>query len=117
MLKTILIACFAIAMLTVTAEAADVTGKWLGQVPSRGEAMAATFTFKVDGDKLTGTMTGPQGEVALQEGKASGDQISFTTMGGDVKILFHGTVAGDEIKMTRTREGGQAREFTLKRAH
>ena len=34
MLKTILIACFAIAMLTVTAEAADVTGKWLGQVPA-----------------------------------------------------------------------------------
>ena len=78
--------------------------------------MAATFTFKVDGDKLTGTMTGPQGEVALQEGKFSGDQISFTTTGGNAKILFQGTVAGNEIKMTRTREGGQAREFTLKRA-
>lgn len=116
MLKTIWIVCFAIAMLAVTAAAADVTGKWSGQVPSRGEAMVATFTFKVDGNKLTGTMTGPQGEVALQEGKVSGDQISFTTMGGSAKILFQGTVAGNEIKMTRTREGGQAREFTLKRA-
>jgi hypothetical protein len=75
--------CFAIAMLTVTAKAADVTGRWSGQVPSRGAAIAATFTFKVDGDKLTGTITGPQGEVALQEGKVSGDQISFTTTGGD----------------------------------
>jgi hypothetical protein len=116
MLKTIWIACFAIAMLTVTAVAADVTGKWSGQVPSRGEAVATAFTFKVDGDKLTGTMTGPQGEVALQEGKVSGDQISFTTTGGNAKILFQGTAAGNEIKMTRTREGGQAREFTLKRA-
>ena len=116
MLKTVWIACFAIAMLAVTAAAADVAGKWSGQVPGRGETTAATFTFKVDGDKLTGTMTGPQGEVALQEGKVSGDQISFTTTGGNAKILFHGTVAGDEIKMTRTREGGQAREFTLKRA-
>jgi hypothetical protein len=116
MLKTICIACFAIAMLTITARAADVTGKWSGQVPSRGEAAAATFTFKVDGDKLTGTMTSPQGEVPLQEGKVSGDQISFAMTGGNAKILFSGTVAGDEIKMTRTREGGQAREFTLKRA-
>ena len=116
MLKTIWIVCFAMAMLTVTAAAADITGKWSGQVPSRGEATATTFTFKVDGDKLTGTMTGPQGEVALQEGKVSGDQISFTTTGGNAKIMFQGTVAGNEIKMTRTREGGQAREFTLKRA-
>jgi hypothetical protein len=115
MLKTILVACLAIAMLTVTAAAAEVSGKWSGQVPGRGDATAATFTFKVDGDKLTGTMTGPQGEVALQEGKVSGDQISFAMTGGNAKILFHGTVAGDEIKMTRTREGGQAREFTLKR--
>jgi hypothetical protein len=76
--------------------------------------MAATFTFKVDDDKLTGTMTGPQGEVSLHEGKVSGDQISFTTTGGNAKILFQGTVAGNEMKMTR--EGGQAREFTLKRA-
>ena len=116
MLKTVLIACFVIAMLAVTAAAADVSGKWSGQVPGRGDAVTATFTFKVDGDKLTGTMTGPQGEVALQEGKVSGDQISFSTTGGNAKILFHGTIAGDEIKMTRTREGGQAREFTLKRA-
>jgi len=113
--KTIWVACFAIAAITFTASAADVSGKWSGQVPSRGEAAAATFTFKVDGDKLTGTMTGPQGEVALQDGKVSGDQLSFTTTGGNAKILFQGTVAGNEIKMTRTREGGQAREFTLKR--
>jgi hypothetical protein len=116
MLKTIKIACFVIAATAVIALAADVSGKWSGQVPSRGEAMAATFTFKVDGDKLTGTMTGPQGEVSLQEGKVSGDQISFTTTGGNAKIQFQGTVTGNEMKMTRTREGGQAREFTLKRA-
>ena len=116
MLKTIWISCFAIAALTVTAAAADVSGKWSGQVPSRGETVATTFLFKVDGDKLTGTMTSPQGEVSLQEGKLSGDQISFSTIGGNAKIVFQGTVAEKEIKMTRTREGGQAREFTLKRA-
>ena|ERR1051325_5453375 len=117
MLKKILFVCFALGILAFTVLAADVTGKWTGQVPTRGETVAATFMFKVDGDKLTGTMTGPQGEVALEEGKVSGNQVSFATAGGNAKVMFQGTVEGDEIKMTRTREGGQAREFTLKKAH
>jgi len=83
--------------------------------------MPTTFTFKADGDKLAGSMTGPQGEVQLQEGKIAGDQISFSTTlnfgGNDIKILYKGTVSGNQIKMTREREGsGQAREFTVKRA-
>jgi hypothetical protein len=103
-------------LLAVALYAADVAGKWSGEVPGRGGQTAATFVFKVDGDKLTGTMTGPQGEAALQEGKVAGDKISFSTMGANAKILFEGTVSGSDIKMTRTREGGQAREFTLKKA-
>ena len=116
MLKHILSTCLALGIFTVTLLAADVTGKWSGQVPSRGETVAATFTFKVEGEKLTGTMTGPQGEVALQDGKVSGNQISFSMSGGNAKVMFQGTVEGNEIKMTRTREGGQAREFMLKKA-
>jgi hypothetical protein len=95
--------------------AADVAGKWAGEVPSRGEMAKATFVFKVDGGKATGTMTGPQGEVALQDVTISGDQISFSSTGGNAKILFKGTVSGDQLKMTRQREGGEPREFTLKR--
>ena len=41
--------------------AADISGKWTGDMPGRGgETMPTSFTFKADGDKLTGTMTGPQ---------------------------------------------------------
>jgi len=108
--------CLMIIALAATALAADVAGKWTGQMPSRGETVAATFVFNVEGGKLTGTVSGPQGDVALQDGKVAGDKISFSMTGGNAKILFEGTVAGDEIKMTRTREGGQSREFTLKRA-
>ena len=95
---------------------ADVAGKWTGQMQTRGETVNATFVFTNEGGKVTGTMTGPQGEVALQDVKLEGDQISFTSTGGNAKIVFKGTVSGDEIKMSRMREGGQAREFTLKRA-
>jgi hypothetical protein len=102
-------------LLAAVVSAADVSGKWTGQMPGRDGATAATFVFKVDGDKLTGTLTGPQGEVPLQDGKVAGDDISFSMTGGNAKIQIAGKVAGDEIKMTPTREGGQAREFTIKK--
>lgn len=103
-------------MITALVFGADVAGRWTGQVPTRGDTVSATFTFKTEGGKVTGTMTGPQGEVELQDVKVEGDQISFTSTGGNAKIVFKGTVSGDEIKMSRAREGGQTREFTLKRA-
>ena len=102
--------------------AADITGKWTAQVPSRGgELRDTTFVFKQDGAKLTGTMTGPQGDIPLQNGKVEGDTISFDTTlsfgGNEVKFLYKGAVSGDEIKFKREREGsGQPREFTAKRA-
>ena len=93
-----------------------------GDMPGRGgETASTTFNFKADGEKLSGTMTGPQGEIPLQEGKVAGNQISFSTTldfgGNSVKILYKGTLNGDQMKMTREREGsGQPREFTIKRS-
>ena len=121
-MRTIQIAGMLLLMAGL-ALAADVSGKWTGDVPGRGgDTTPATFTFKVAGDKLTGTMTAAQGELPLQEGKVSGNDISFSTTfdagGNSIKILYKGTLSGDQLKMTRQREGGngQAREFTLKRA-
>jgi hypothetical protein len=106
-----------IALLAaVSVFAADVAGKWTGQMPTRGEMANVTFVFATSGGTASGTMTGPQGEATLQDVKVEGDKVSFSMTGGNAKILFNGTVSGDEIKMTRMREGGQAREFTLKRS-
>ncbi|HYW43609.1 MAG TPA: hypothetical protein VE959_12180 [Bryobacteraceae bacterium] len=122
-MKTMIRIACSLALLLAVAMAADISGKWTGDMPGRGgDTTATTFTFKVDGEKLTGSMTGPQGDVPLQEGKVSGSQVSFSTTldfgGNSIKILYKGTVSGDSIKMTREREGGggQAREFTIKRS-
>jgi len=100
--------------------AADVTGKWTAQVPSRqGGTREQSFNFKVDGDKLTGTISGRQGDIAISDGKTSGDTISFTVKmeygGNSVEQKYTGTVAGDEIKFKREGGQGPAREFTAKR--
>ncbi|HEY7543816.1 MAG TPA: hypothetical protein VID27_02990 [Blastocatellia bacterium] len=115
-------ACFVLAVAAV-AWAADINGKWVAQVPGRGgQTRETVFNFKVEGDKLTGTVSGRQGDNPISDGKISGDDISFTVVanfgGNEVKLLYKGKVAGDEIKFTRTREGGDqpGQEFTAKRA-
>jgi hypothetical protein len=122
---------FLAGLLAMTAMAADVTGKWTAQLPGRGgQTREATFNFKVDGNTLTGTISGPRGDMDISDGKIDGDTIAFSqTMefnGNTMKILYKGTVSGDTINFTRTREGGGgggdgrkgggSAEFTAKRA-
>jgi hypothetical protein len=113
--------CFVFAALTL-AWAADVNGKWSAQVPGRdGQTRELIFTFKAEGEKLTGSMSGQQGDSEITDGKISGDQISFTVkiniQGNERKFLYKGTISGDEMKVTRTIEGGNRppQEFTAKR--
>ena len=118
-----------VALLLVCAlgaVAADVSGKWGAQVPGRqGQTQEQTFTFKVDGGNLTGTVSSPLGDQQISEFKASGDDISFTVVRKvqdmEMKSLYKGKVAGNEIKFTMTQQGGMGgdrppAEFTAKRA-
>jgi hypothetical protein len=114
---------FLLGLLTLTALAADISGKWTAQVPGRGgQTREQTFNLKADGNTLTGTVSGRGGDMPIADGKIDGDTISFTqTMefnGNTMKLVYKGTVSGDEIKFSRTRDGGegQAQEFTAKRA-
>ena len=108
--------------LTLAAVAADVTGKWVAQVPGRnGQAREQSFTLKADGAMLTGAVSGRQGaDTAISEGKIDGDNISFTVKmernGNTVEQKYTGTVAGDELKMKRAGGQGEPVAFTAKRA-
>ena len=121
--KTLFLSMCLVLTLASLAWAADVTGKWTAQVPGRGGQTAeTTFNFKVEGEKLTGTITSPQGETAIADGKVAGDDISFTVtrefQGNSFKMIYKGKASGEEIKFTRTIEGRDAppTEFTAKKA-
>jgi hypothetical protein len=114
------------ALCVGTAVAADISGKWIAQIPGRdGTPQESVMVFKVSGGTLTGTVSSPRGEMEISEGKVSGDDISFVTvrkMGEmEMKITYKGKVAGNEIKFIREtpgRGGGAPKpvEFTAKRA-
>jgi hypothetical protein len=114
-----------------TAAAADVGGKWVADVLTRmGGSQMTTFTFQVDGTKLTGTVAARMGEREISEGKVSGDEISFAivekTRDTEQKTVYKGKVAGNEIKFgyqLQMPPGGMGgfipgppMEFTAKRA-
>ena len=119
----------AIMMFAGGAIAADISGKWTAPAtsPSGSPQGDRIFTFKVTGDKLTGTVITQQtvnatfevegqpkmvGKLTTQsgstleisEGKITGNEVSFVTvtrMGpNEIKTNFKGTISGNEIKFT-----------------
>ena len=109
-----------LTFLTMSALAAGIDGTWTATVESPRGTQEMTFVFKTEGAALTGTVTARRGESAIEDGKIEGDKISFKQIanfqGNSVTIKYMGTLAGDEIKMTREIEGrGEPREFTAKR--
>jgi hypothetical protein len=85
--------------------AADVTGKWTGQLTGPdGNSFPINYTFKQDGAKLTGSTQGPDGNtIEIADGKVEGDTITFSISfeggQGTMKISNTGTIAGDEITL------------------
>jgi glucan biosynthesis protein len=103
-------AAFALAavLAATAASAAGLDGKWQG---TQGEN-TLTYIFKVDGEKLTGTIENSQipGPIEIQDGKVKGNEISFNIkrdiQGTQIQANWTGMLAGDELKLTRTTAGG-----------
>ena len=115
-MRTAVYASMALLLLCVfTAAAADINGKWFAQVPGPNHLLLEpTFTFKVDGAKLTGTMTYPLGDqvykLDVSEGKVSGDDVSFVCVSKirdtETRWIYKGKIAGNEIEFTVEMQGG-----------
>jgi opacity protein-like surface antigen len=121
--------------LAGSALAADINGKWKGTIQGGGmggDGIEQTYTFKVDGAKVTGTMTDQMiTDGKITDGTLNGDDLSFTVSGsgqmGDMKLQFKGKVTGpDEIKLSLSfggmgdgggpgGPGGGGMEITVKR--
>ena len=112
--------CAAMLMLSATAYAADVDGKWTGTVDGLAGPTAVTFTFKADGEKLTGsTSTADLAETQIKDGKIDGNNISFTVTidfaGMPFMLSYKGVVSADQIKMS-AEVFGMPFEFVVKKA-
>jgi hypothetical protein len=102
------------AVMAFSVFGADPSGKWTASMPGRnGDTMSMTFNLKADGDKLTGTVAGMRGDTDISDGKVNGDTVTFSVLreynGNSFKTNYTGTMEGDTIHFTMTREGGNGR--------
>jgi hypothetical protein len=107
-------------VLSVPVFAADVDGKWTGNITTPNGDQPVSFTFKADGEKLTGTTLGIDGsEVAISDGKIDGKNITFKVtfdFGGMPFVLdYKGVVSPADIKVTG-EVFGMTFEVLLKKA-
>ena len=102
-------------LLSMVALGADISGKWKAEFSTPdGTQRVNTFTFKVDGGKLTGTVAGTQDETQIQNAKINGDDISFTAERPFGTFTYSGKISGNEIKFKVTFND-QNFEMTAKR--
>ena len=74
--------------------AADLSGIWMGQIPTRnGEMQDVEFKLVQTGDTLEGKLYGDYRSSPIREGKVTGDQVSF--------VVISQEQAGNQINDTR----------------
>ena len=112
----------ALLLLTaVSGYAADIDGKWKGQLPGRdGNMREISFDFKANGTNLSGSMQGFRGDVPISEGKIENGAIQFKValnMGGSAMVMnYQGILSGSELKMKMASENSpRSVEFQLKK--
>ena len=91
----------ALLLVPLALAAADVTGKWDFTVELDAGSGNPTFTFKQDGEKLSGTYAGQLGQAPVT-GTVRGDQIEFKfelkSDVGELTATFTGSVTDDTMK-------------------
>lgn len=103
--------------IALTSAQSSVAGDWMLTFNTPGGTREAVATFKVDGETLTGTMSGPAGELPLK-GTVKENAFNFTlevaTQGGMLTVSIKGEVDGDSLKGTMDFGQGTG-DFTGKR--
>jgi hypothetical protein len=92
----------------------DVSGAWELNINGPQGPITATATLKQDGDKVTGTFSGPQGDVETS-GTVKGNTLSLAfsvnTSQGALSITMNGEVTGTSMKGVLDFQMGTA-DFT-----
>src|SRR3954469_21878380 len=117
------IALMTVALLSLPALAADITGTWKAEFNTQRGLQKYTFTLKQDGSSVTGKANverdGEKREAELKEGKVEGNTVTFVEplkiQDNDIRITYTGKISDNEIKFTRKVGDFGSSEATAKR--
>jgi hypothetical protein len=119
MTKTVATIVCAVALAAPTyAQTPDMSGTWDVTFNTQNGPMAASMTVNKSGEKLAGTMTGPQGDVALEGSQRDTSialNLSVQTPNGVFAIAMSGRQNGDAVAGTVDFGGRGQGEWSAKR--
>lgn len=118
---SLIIATMGLATAALAAAAADLVGNWTTTFESQVGEQKYTYTFKVEGGKVTGHAKSNLGEGPITDIKVEKDVVTFVEhldyQGMMLDITYTGKmVSADEIQFKRDVGGQGSEEFTAKRA-
>ncbi len=105
-------------LLASSTYAQDATGTWDLNLTTPNGPMTVALTLKKDGEKLSGSIAGPQGEVAVQgsqKDKAVVVNFSVQTPNGPFAIVMNGNQDGEAIAGMMDFNGQGQAEWNGKR--
>jgi hypothetical protein len=114
--------CLATLAFAAGVAAADFNGEWTASIETQIGVQNYTFTFKVDGEKLTGRAKSAfaNADTEITEGVVKGDDITFVEnlvyQGMPLRIVYKGKISIDEIKFTRNVAEIADEPFVAKRS-
>lgn len=82
------------------ASMSSADGTWKTTMNTPMGNQEGTLTLKTDGNRLTGKLAGPQGEIDVADGQVDGDRLTWKanlTSPMPMTLEFDATVEGDEI--------------------
>jgi hypothetical protein len=117
------ICMLAIAGMARAEDKPNPTGTWKYTVEVNGQSVDVTIKLKLEGDKLTGTVSVLNMESKIEDSKYQDGEVSFKVNremnGNKFTIKYKGKINGDTFKGKRELErDGQTntREFEAKRS-
>lgn len=107
------------AIAAASCFAANVDGKWAGKINTPRGEVPMSFDVKADGEKVTGTAIGHQGEVPIYAGLYMDGKLSFElryhVAGQNLTFRYEGVQVEDEMKMTLLFGINEPVNFVVKR--
>ena len=82
-----------------------IDGNWKGSRETPNGTMEFTYTFKVQGDTLTGTTKSQFGEMPLEKGKVDGKKFSYSISFNGHSMDFTGELVSDDQILIKNERG------------
>ena len=73
-----------------------IDGNWKGSRETPNGTFEVNYTFKVEGNKLTGTWKTQFGETTLEDGLIEGKKISYSISLNDNKMSYTGEIVSEK---------------------